>query len=225
MSRKRPLNETLRKCCQKRLKAPPDVSDCRLTKHRLINSLGTFVNETRLGRGGPPRLSSAKSFSKATGKRDGRSPRSAPNCGPRGGRTGPPGPRPDAGGASARRRGAPRDPRLARRALEAPAGAPPAAPAAGRLVLQWQAQGQPARHETCAQRGASAQPRAVGRCAPASAGTGAGFPGRAGRVAQGPPAGLRSRKRRRPPGGERVVSARPSCKAQGGPLNAMACGF
>ena len=37
--RKRPLNETLRKCCQKRLKASPDVSDCRLNKHRLINSL------------------------------------------------------------------------------------------------------------------------------------------------------------------------------------------
>jgi hypothetical protein len=193
------------------------LSDCRITKHRLINSLGTFVNEIRLGRGGPPRLSSAKSFSKATGKRDGRSPRSAPNCGPRGGRTGPPGPRPDAGGR-------PRDPRLARRALEAPAGASPAAPAAGRLVLQWQAQGQPARHETCAQRGASAQPRAVGRCAPASDGAGVGFPGRAGRVAQDPPAGLRSRKRRRPQGGT-WVSARPSCKAQGGPLKAIACGF
>ena len=45
---KRPLNETPRKCCQMRLTAPPDVSDCHLTKHRLINSLGTFVNETRL---------------------------------------------------------------------------------------------------------------------------------------------------------------------------------
>src|SRR6266852_2644972 len=47
--RKRPLNETLSKCCQKRLKAPPDVSDCHLNKHRLINALGAFVNETRLG--------------------------------------------------------------------------------------------------------------------------------------------------------------------------------
>jgi hypothetical protein len=32
----RALNETLRQCCQQRLKAPPDVSDCRLNKHRLI---------------------------------------------------------------------------------------------------------------------------------------------------------------------------------------------
>jgi hypothetical protein len=140
--------------------------------------------------------------------------RSAPNCGPRGGRTGPPGPRPDAGGR-------PRDPRLARRALEAPAGAPPAAPAAGRLVLQWQAQGQPARHETCAQRGASAQPRAVGRCAPASDGAGVGFPGRAGRVAQGPPRGPQVAEAEKTPGGECVVSARPSCKAQGGGTRAI----
>jgi hypothetical protein len=39
VSEKRPLNETLRKCCQKRLKASPDVSDCRLNKYRLINSV------------------------------------------------------------------------------------------------------------------------------------------------------------------------------------------
>jgi hypothetical protein len=216
VSRKRPLNETLQKCCQKRLKAPPDVSDCRLTKHRLINSLGTFVNEIRLGRGGPPQAVFRQKFLQSYRKARWPITRSAPNCGPRGGRTGPPGPRPDAGGR-------PRDPRLARRALEAPAGAPPAAPAAGRLVLQWQAQGQPARHETCAQRGASAQPRAVGRCAPASAATGAGFPGRAGRVAQGPPAGLRSRKRRRLQGRNVWSAQDPRARLRGGPLNAMAC--
>src|SRR5262245_57041554 len=45
---KRPLNETLRKCCQKRLKASPDVLDCRLNKHRLINSLEGLIDETGL---------------------------------------------------------------------------------------------------------------------------------------------------------------------------------
>jgi hypothetical protein len=49
----RPLNETPRKCGRKRPKAPPDVSDCHLNKHRLINSLGAFVNETRLGHESP----------------------------------------------------------------------------------------------------------------------------------------------------------------------------
>src|SRR5918995_5681185 len=51
--RKRPLNETPRKGCQKRPKAPPDVSVCHLNKHRLINSLGVFVTETRLGHANP----------------------------------------------------------------------------------------------------------------------------------------------------------------------------
>jgi hypothetical protein len=32
-----------RKYCQKHLKAPPDVSDCRLNKHRLINSPQNIV--------------------------------------------------------------------------------------------------------------------------------------------------------------------------------------
>ena len=51
--RKRSLNETLKKCCQKRLKAPPDVSGCHLNKHRLINWLGALVNETHLDHGNP----------------------------------------------------------------------------------------------------------------------------------------------------------------------------
>ena len=44
----RSLHETQRKCCHKRLKASPDVSDCRLNKHRLINSLERYIDETAL---------------------------------------------------------------------------------------------------------------------------------------------------------------------------------
>jgi hypothetical protein len=60
--RKRSLNETPRKCYPKWLKVSPDVSDCHLNKHCLINSLGVLVAETRLGHershmGLPPKIS------------------------------------------------------------------------------------------------------------------------------------------------------------------------
>src|SRR5262245_7638030 len=43
---KRSLNEKPRKCCQNRVKAPPDVSVCRLNNLRLINWLGVLITET-----------------------------------------------------------------------------------------------------------------------------------------------------------------------------------
>ena len=46
--RKRPLNETYGKRCQKRQKAPPGVSYSHLNKHRLINSLEGYIDETGL---------------------------------------------------------------------------------------------------------------------------------------------------------------------------------
>src|SRR5215813_1963822 len=39
----RSLNETLSKCCQKRLREATSVSSSHLTKHRLINSLQPFL--------------------------------------------------------------------------------------------------------------------------------------------------------------------------------------
>jgi hypothetical protein len=47
-----------------RPKAPPDVSDCHLNKHRLINSLGAFVHETRLGHESPQVVLPPKIFPK-----------------------------------------------------------------------------------------------------------------------------------------------------------------
>ena len=52
-----------------------------------------------------------------------------------------------------------------------------------------------------------------------------GVPGAGGPCGAGSPRGPQVAEAEKTPGGERVVSARPSCKAQGGPLNAMACGF
>jgi hypothetical protein len=42
----RPLNETLRNCLQRRLKARADVSSSHLNKHSLINSLAAQLDET-----------------------------------------------------------------------------------------------------------------------------------------------------------------------------------
>src|SRR5262245_32585427 len=43
---KRPLNETLRKCFQRRLNARAYVSSSHLNKHRLINSIAAYIDET-----------------------------------------------------------------------------------------------------------------------------------------------------------------------------------
>jgi hypothetical protein len=44
--KKRPLNETRRKCSQSWLKARADVSSSHLNKHSLINSLAAYIDET-----------------------------------------------------------------------------------------------------------------------------------------------------------------------------------
>jgi hypothetical protein len=45
-----PLHETLKKYCQRRLKARVDVSSSRLNKHRLINPFAAYINDTCPGR-------------------------------------------------------------------------------------------------------------------------------------------------------------------------------
>jgi hypothetical protein len=44
--KKRPFNETLRKCSQSWLKARADVSSSHLNKDSLINSLAAYIDET-----------------------------------------------------------------------------------------------------------------------------------------------------------------------------------
>jgi len=60
--RKRPLNETHRKCRSKRWNRPKSVSVSHLTKHRLIKRLQRLLSETRLQacsckRSLPPKIS------------------------------------------------------------------------------------------------------------------------------------------------------------------------
>jgi len=61
MSEKSILKQDTERMMPKVLESASRLSDCRLNKHCLINLLGAFVNETRLGRessqvGLPPKI-------------------------------------------------------------------------------------------------------------------------------------------------------------------------